>query len=409
MAALENSVKKIDEPIFCENGKYKIFGETINDPKSNAWLSFSNVFKYSSNIGAAKIAEEIGKEKMYRAARNFGFGIKSGINLPGEVSGILNKQTDWSNFSLLAISYGHEVAVTPLQMALAYGAIANGGKLMKPVIIKTIKSKNQETISEFWPQSIRKVMSVETAKEMTEILKEVVKDGTGTLAGISSGGVAGKTGTAQKPLEGKSGYSNSKYVASFGGFYPADHPEYLIYVTIDEPFPIHSGGQVAAPTFKKILQRILNIYPTSVQVPDKTPAKPTENSSIRSIPDLIGRRVGTAKRVLENLDIRYQTKGSGEIIASQTSKTDPNSGEFQEIILTLSNFTDQTEYVVMPKLNGLSMRRAISELSMRGLTARIFGSGRVHKQVPEAGVKIKVGARCMLEFKSRGQIDTFFN
>ena len=405
MAALENGVKKLDDVVFCENGKYKIFGEVINDPESRSWLSFKNVFKYSSNIGAAKIAQEIGKEKMYKAARNFGFGIKSGVELPGGVSGILNKQTEWSRFSLLAISYGHEVAVTPLQMAMAYGAIANGGKLMKPVIIKTIKSKSQETVSEFWPQSIRRVMSAKTAQIMTSILKEVVADGTGTLARISSGRVAGKTGTAQKPLDGGSGYSNTKYIASFGGFYPADHPEYLIYVAIDEPYPIHSGGHVAAPAFKKILQHILKIYPT----PNETPAKQIQKPGIEAIPDLTGRRVETAKQILENLKIQYQTNGSGQIVKSQKLQTDPDSGEFQKIILTLSDFSYENEYVIMPKLTGLSMRRAISELAIKGLSAKVFGSGRVYRQDPEPGKKIKAGARCMLEFKPRNKIETLFN
>lgn len=409
MTALENGIKKLDDPIFCENGKYKIFGEIINDPKRHAWLSFKSVFKYSSNIGVAKIAREIGKKEMYKSARNFGFGIKSGINLPGEVSGILNKQNEWSRFSLLAISYGHEVAVTPLQMAMAYGAIANGGKLMKPVIIKAVKSKDKQTISEFWPQSIRRVMSAETARKMTSILKEVVAGGTGTLAAISTGRVAGKTGTAQKPLEDRPGYSNSKYVASFAGFYPADHPEFLIYINIDEPYPIHSGGHVAAPTFKKILQRILKIYSPPRQYSGEILANQIEKSDSQVIPDLTGRRVQTATQILKNMNIKYQTKGSGEIVVSQTLKTDQDSGEFRKVVLTVSDFPNQTEYVVMPKLTGLSMRRAISELSVRGLTAKVFGSGCVYNQVPEAGARIKAGARCMLEFKSRNQIDTLLN
>ncbi len=409
MAALENGVKKPDDVIFCENGKYKIFGEVINDSENHAWLSFRNVFKHSSNIGVAKIAQDVGKEQMYKAARDLGFGIKSGIGLPGEVSGILKKQTEWSRFSVTAISYGHEVAVTPLQMALAYGAIANDGKLMRPLIIKEIKTKSQETVSAFWPQSIRRVMSAETAQEMTSILEEVVEDGTGILAGISGGRVAGKTGTAQKPLDGGKGYSNSKYVASFAGFYPAEHPEYLIYVTIDEPYPVHSGGNVAAPTFRKILQRILNIYPNPKPHSGETLAKEIEKPAIEAIPDLTGRRVETAKQILENMSIKYRATGSGEIVTGQELKTDPESGKFQEVVFTVSDFSNQDEYVIMPKLSGLSMRRAISELSIRGLTVKVFGSGRVYKQVPMAGEKIKAGARCMLEFKSKNEIETLLN
>jgi len=153
----------------------------------------------------------------------------------------------------------------------------------------------------------------------------------------------------------------------------------------------------------------LKIYSPPKQYSGEILAKKIEKPDTEVIPDLTGRRVETAKQILENLNIKYQTKGSGEIVASQTLKTDPDSGEFQEVVLTISGFSNQTEYVVMPSLTGLSMRRAISELSVRGLTAKVFGSGRVHKQVPEAGARIKSGARCMLEFKSRNQISTLFN
>ncbi|MFQ5677657.1 MAG: peptidoglycan D,D-transpeptidase FtsI family protein, partial [bacterium] len=332
MAALSQGLKNLDDIIFCENGKYQVFGETINDPESHGWLSFRNVFKYSSNIGTAKIALELGKENLFKAARNLGFGNRSGIELPGEVPGILRKPTEWSRFSLAAISYGHEIAVTPLQMAMAYGAIANGGLLMKPAIVKSIKSKSKESIYEFRPESIRRVMTSSVAQTITDVLQAVVTEGTGDLARIPNGPVAGKTGTAQKLNSNHNGYSNSKFIASFAGFYPAEHPDYLIFLCIDEPFPTHSGGKVAAPTFRKILERILSVY-QEAPIRNRKGVKRLTTSTTKMIPNLNGRRLETVKKILRNLGIKYTTKGSGDIVITQQTEINKDSGEIKKITL----------------------------------------------------------------------------
>ncbi len=263
-AALSEGVKQLDDIIYCENGKYRMFGEEINDTKKLGWLTFDNVFVYSSNIGAAKIAQEIGRNKMFIASRNFGFGNRTGIELPGEVSGILKKPIAWSKFSLAAISFGHEVGVTPLQMAMAYAAVANGGKLMKPAIIKEIRSKENKTLYRFKAQNIRKVMTPETAKKLTAILEQAVEKGTGELAQLPDLKIAGKTGTAQKLADSRRGYSDTHYMASFAGFYPSEQAKIVILVTLDEPNPVHSGGHAAAPVFRAILLRILDFYNKSL-------------------------------------------------------------------------------------------------------------------------------------------------
>lgn len=394
MAALANNTKKLDDIIFCENGEYKIYGETINDHEKHGWLSFKDVFRYSSNIGTAKIALDLGKEKLYQAARAFGFGNTTGIELPGEVAGILKKPTQWSRFSVPAISYGYEVAVTPLQMAMAYGAIANGGLLLKPFIIKEIDNVQGETENKFNAEVTRRVMSEEIAATMRGILTEVVQDGTGTQAHIPHLSIAGKTGTARKKMEGKPGYSNSKYIGSFVGFYPAEEPRFLIYVMIDEPTTTHWGGYVAAPTFKNILQRILNIY---FPVPQPALAS-TETAPVPDpqVPDVSGKRVETATRILKELNIGYQISGQGAVVQAQERVTDSKSPQ----VLLITSDVETSEYVMMPDLVGLSMRKAVAEVSLKGLTARIFGSGQVVGQEPKAGSKIKVGAQCMIECRT---------
>ncbi|MFQ5824420.1 MAG: penicillin-binding transpeptidase domain-containing protein [bacterium] len=397
MAALASKVKKTNDIFFCENGKFKFFGKEINDPQKYTWLSFKNVFKYSSNIGTVKIAQVVEKDRLFKAARALGFGVKTGIGLRGEVSGILKNPTRWSEFSLAAISIGHEVAVTPLQMAMAYGAIANGGMLMKPGIVKEIRSKENDSLFQFKHQIIRRVMPREIANIMEDILEEAVTDGTGEQAKISGLRIAGKTGTAQKPLEDRPGYSNSKFVASFAGFFPADQAQILIYLTIDEPYPIHSGGHVAAPTFRKMLERIFKIY-------DEPPVRHVKISSNKiqiaekvEIPDLIGRRKQTAIKLLNELQIKYELLGEGEIVQKQELRSDLDSKKKSVLFLTLSDYPNKTNYTIMPKLAGFSLRKAVGELALRGLTVQIFGSGRVVRQEPKPGTKMKVGARCMLE------------
>ncbi|MFQ5865051.1 MAG: penicillin-binding transpeptidase domain-containing protein [bacterium] len=397
MAALASGVKKTNDIFFCENGKFKFFGKEINDPKKYAWLSFKNVFKYSSNIGTVKIAQAVGKDRLFKAARDLGVGVKTGIGLRGEVAGILRQPMSWSEFSLAAISIGHEVAVTPLQMAMAYGAIANGGLLMKPAIVKEIKSKENKTLFQFKPQMIRRVMPQGIANTMASILEEAVSNGTGEQAKISGLRIAGKTGTAQKPLEDMHGYSNSKFVASFAGFFPAEQAQLLIFLTIDQPYPIHSGGQVAAPTFRKMLERIYKIYDEPPVRHVEIPSNRIEIAGTAEIPDFVGRRKETAIKLLNDLQIKYELLGTGEIVQAQELRTDPAHKEKPVLSLKLSNFPNKTEYTIMPKLAGFSLRQAIGILALRGLTVQIYGSGRIVGQAPEPGAKIKVGARCVLE------------
>lgn len=256
-AALSDGMKKMNDIVFCENGKFKLYGHEINDSEKMGWQSFRNVFVNSSNIGTAKIARELGKDRLFVASRNFGFGNKTGIELPGEVSGMLKKPAEWSAFSVAAISYGHEVAATPLQIAMAYAAIANGGRLLKPAIVKEVRAKNNDVQYNFRPQVIRTVLDAPTCDNMIAILEDVVEKGTAQQAKIEGQKIAGKTGTAQKPRDGK--YSDSDFFASFVGFYPSRSARVLIYVALDEPKPMHSGGHVAAPVFRNILQRILQL------------------------------------------------------------------------------------------------------------------------------------------------------
>lgn len=255
-AALEEGRFKELDRFFCENGSYRVANHILHDHHPHGWLSFAQVFSESSNIGTTKIAQSLGPDIIYRYAASFGFGRRAGLDMPGEIPGVLKEPKTWSRTSIGAVPIGHEVGVTALQLACAISSIANDGILMRPIIVKAIQDTQGEIIKEYKPEEIRRVISSKTAKRIKDILVLATEEGTGKLARVSDFKVAGKTGTAQK-IEPDGSYSHSKYIASFIGFAPADQPLVAVVVTVDEPRPYYFGGVVAAPVFKRIVQDVV--------------------------------------------------------------------------------------------------------------------------------------------------------
>lgn len=250
-AALEEKKVTEEDKIFCENGSYKVGGHILHDHRPHGVLTFRQVIEESSNIGTVKVAQLLGPEIVYRYLKAFGFGSKLGVDLSGEISGMIKQPSAWSKTSISAIPIGQEVGVTALQLASAISVIANGGQLMKPYVIDSVRDKDGRIIKQNKPVLIRKVISVDTAMRIKKILTGAVEEGTGKLAKVSGFSAAGKTGTAQK-LEPNGAYSHSKFIASFIGFAPAEDPLLAIVVTVDEPYPYYFGGVVAAPVFQKV-------------------------------------------------------------------------------------------------------------------------------------------------------------
>ena len=251
-AALEEKVFKPTDKINCEKGKFKVGKDIIKDHEKKGFISFSQVIEYSSNIGTAKIALKLGSEKFYKYIRLFGFGSKTGIDLNGEEGGLLKNPSQWSGRSLHTISFGQEIATTPIQTINSFSAIANGGTLMKPLIIKNIDGIEYEKAT-----PIRRVISEEVSSKMKQILKGVIDSGTGKSAKIEGYSVAGKTGTAQKIDRRIGKYSTKYYLASFCGFVPATNPQVVILVMIDEPEGDYYAASVATPIFAKVAERIM--------------------------------------------------------------------------------------------------------------------------------------------------------
>ncbi len=264
-AALDQNLAKLNEPIDCERGVWNYKGKTLHDHERYDILSVEDVMMKSSNIGSAKIGLRLGDQGLFNYLTAFGFGEKTGIPLPGEARGQLIPVKKWDGITASRVSIGHSAAATPLQMAMAMAAIANGGRLMRPLLVDRLEDAEGRVILKNYPQIVRQVLRPEICRQVVETLKRVVSsDGTAEKARLGYYSAAGKTGTAQKLEHGE--YSHSKYFSSFIGFFPADHPELLIYVCVDEPDRAKGfyGGQVAAPAFKNIALRsanYLNIRP----------------------------------------------------------------------------------------------------------------------------------------------------
>ncbi len=264
-AAIEEKAVTAKDLFNCENGKWKIAGSEINDHEPSGTLTVSQILEKSSNIGTAKIGIKLGKDKLYRYARAFGFGTKTGIQVPGETDGLFRVPKKWSPLSLPILSFGQEIGVTAIQMIGAYSAIANGGALPEPRIIRKVETSGEKEPEAFSSRIVRQVVSPETASILTEMMRKVVEQGTGLKAQVPGYSVCGKTGTAQKLDPRTRKYSTEKYVASFCGFLPAENPLLVCYVVLDEPRRTYWGGETAAPIFSRVMSRavtILGIPPT---------------------------------------------------------------------------------------------------------------------------------------------------
>ncbi len=258
-AALEEKIVTPDSTFDVSKGSIEVGGKVIHDAHRNGILTFREVIQKSSNVGTIMVGMKLGKEKIYEYAKKYGFGERTGIDLPGEVSGWIRKPDRWSATSIGAIPIGQEVAVTPLQVLRAYCAIANGGYLVQPHVVSEVVTPGGRTVYAFTQDKGKRVISEKTAEVFRNILKTVVEDGgTATEAAVDGNQVAGKTGTAQliDPLTKR--YSHKKYVASFVGFVPADHPKLAMIVIVYEPKGAIYGGVVAGPVFKNIADQALS-------------------------------------------------------------------------------------------------------------------------------------------------------
>ncbi|MEA3487196.1 MAG: penicillin-binding transpeptidase domain-containing protein, partial [Thermodesulfobacteriota bacterium] len=353
-AVLEEGLVTETDMFDCENGSYTVGNRVIHDAQNEKFqkLSLPEILKHSSNIGSVKIAERLGREKLYHYITMFGFGSKTGVDLPGESRGILRDPKDWSDVDFATIAFGQGVSVTAIQLVTAMSAIANDGILMKPHVVRCMVDKKGRVVKEFEPVAVRRVISPETSQRITSILTDVVEEGTGENARIVNLSVAGKTGTSQKFDFDLGRYSAEKVEASFVGFFPAEDPQLVILVVLDEPETHRWGGTAAAPVFKKVSEQILRCSNKSMEL--REVATDEDNEKIKII----------------------QASTTTETIYPDTS-------------------VDES---VIPDFGGMSIREVLRISQSRGIDVRIAGSGWGVSQNPAPGVRIEENQPCYVLF-----------
>jgi cell division protein FtsI (penicillin-binding protein 3) len=324
-AALEARAVRPEDRIFCENGHYTVGRRVVHDHEPYGWLTFADIIKHSSNIGAGKVGERLGAERLAAAIDAFGFGAPTHVDLPGEIGGIVRPHSKWARINVVTTSFGQGIAVTPLQLLRAYAAIANGGQLMRPFVVRRVIGPQGNIMLENQPEVVGRPIAPETARVVTGLLRSVVEGGTGTQARIDGIPVAGKTGTAQK-VDGKTGrYSARDRMSSFIGFVPADAPRFVILVVIDSPRTATYGGLVAAPVFRRIAEYAvdrlgLRAAPVPVPVPEADTigaqlVKWTVPASDRGMPSFIGLSMREALVRAARAGWDVHTRGSGFVVA----------------------------------------------------------------------------------------------
>ena len=345
-AALEDGIELLEE--YNVEGPYDFHGiKMVEDYEPNTILTMEEILIYSSNIGTIKIAEELGRDRIYNKAKELGFGSKTGLSLYGEPNGTLKNTKKWTLSSMHSVPIGYEVSVTPVHVAMAYASIANGGFLLKPYLVDKV-IKNDKTTLNNKKRVKKRVLSQSNAETLKNILFKTINIGSGKKAYLEGWDVAGKTGTAQKSISG--GYSESKHLSSFVGFFPKDNPQLLALIIIDEPSTSgnqHFGGVSAAPVFKSVMNRIINID-SSIKVDKKRETK----------------------------NINGKLKRSNQVLIQKN-----------------------IELVVVPDLKDKNVREAIQILKLRGIKPQITGSGRIVFQSLEPGTKVPKNSICKLEAK----------
>jgi membrane peptidoglycan carboxypeptidase len=395
--ALEEGVAR-PEQVFeaAAGGMAVLAGAHIHDTHPEARFTFFGAMQHSSNIVMGKIGMLLGPERLYRYATALGFGSTTGIEFPGEAGGRLRSPDHWVPRSTPTIAIGHELAVTPLQLVLAYSAVANGGVLMRPMIVREVRDDAGHVLRHASPEAVQRVFTERTTETLRGMLQAVVDSGTATAARVEGLAIAGKTGTAQKYDPDVRGYGVGKYIASFVGFAPADDPRIVGVVVIDEPKGArYYGGQVAAPVFREALVDLRSLphgplAPDPAQVALKPPAPaPVTVPDLRLLPPVAAEtRLATA-----GLHAVFHGHGPRALAQQPPADTAIERGSVVDVWLSTP---DDSSSAVLPDLVGHVVRDALRELGRRQVPARVMGRGTVVRQDPLAGTALPLPGSCVL-------------
>jgi cell division protein FtsI/penicillin-binding protein 2 len=400
-AALEERVVSPEDSFFVNRGELDMGGFTMHDSHPETrWYTVREATAFSSNVCYAQIGTKVGASALYRYSRLFGFGQPTRIQLPGETSGQIRNPSRWSVRSLATISIGQEVTATPLQILMAYCAVANGGILMRPRIASALVNESGEPVRLYPVERVRRVISPETAETFRSFLRDAVTTGTAQEAALPWCEVAGKTGTAQKSDEGGRGYGQGRYVSSFVGMAPAANPQIVGLIVLDEPRGAYYGGTVAAPVFRDIVATWATLGKGPVRIPAQTLVTAARGTPAVRVPDVRMMEAERARFVLRSAGMDCAMEGSGARVAVQSPEPGANarSGEVVRIVLS----TDPPPDTGFPDLRGLSVREAVARLSALSVrVSLVSGSGQVVEQNPSPGSAIRTGQSCALRCAPR--------
>ena len=382
-AAIDQGLVTPDDVVDCQNGAIYIAGHRIRDHKAYGLLTVAQILQYSSDVGAIKVGLRLGAPKFYDYIQAFGFGQLTGVDLPGESRGKLRRLENWTPVSVGSISMGQEIGVTPLQMITAMSAMANGGLIVRPHVIREQRHGNE--ITEPQEPQPRRVIQETTAASLRRMLEGVVLGGTGKLAKLDGYTVAGKTGTAQKydPETGR--YSTHDLIASFVGFAPINTPAITVYVQLDSPVGAHEGGQVSAPVFKRVAQQTL----AYLQVPRDIPV--TAETLRASHAQAAHEKDDSLADASDFEPMQTPAVATGDDPAVVVTGTVPATPA------TTVEIADG-EGIPAPLLLGKTVRDATQECLKLGFTPVLVGTGIATEQFPEAGTMIRRGSRITVQF-----------
>ena len=379
-AAIDQGITNADELIDCQMGSIYIAGHRIRDHKAFGLLTVSQVLSNSSDVGAIKVGLRLGGPKFYDYIRSFGFGQPTGVDLPGESRGMLRRLENWTPVSVGSVSMGQEIGVTPLQMITAMSAMANGGLIVRPHVVRALR-RGTKMAEPPQPQP-RRVIRATTAATMRRMLEGVVLNGTGKRARLDGYTSAGKTGTAQKFDITTGHYSPHQLIASYVGFAPINTPAVTILVQLDSPVGMHEGGQVAAPTFKRVAQQVLAYLdvPHDLAVPNSVLLANRQRNDDRDLADVTDFnpiQVDTAAVVMDDVPgVLEQARGS-------TAPT-----------VELA----EGEGIPVPQLQGRTVREVTEQCMKLGLSPVLVGTGIAVEQSPEPGAMTRRGSRITVRF-----------
>jgi cell division protein FtsI (penicillin-binding protein 3) len=379
-AAIERGLAKPTDKIDCQMGSITVAGRLVHDHHAFGTLTLTEALAKSSNVAAIKLGIRVGDDSMYDFMTRFGFGCKTGVELQGETSGLVRNVKKWLPSSIGSIAIGQEVGVTPLQMAAAFGTLANDGIRIAPHLVREIRAADGSLVYSATPEQ-RKVVSTETAQTLRRMLEEVTINGTAKKAQLDGYTAAGKTGTAQKIDPKTRSYSKTKFIGSFVGFAPVENPAVVIIVVIDEPAGSYHGGEVAAPVFNEIAEQILpglNITP---------------DTEIKSAP-LPGLLAQSLLNPVYLARLRAEQEREREERDATLPQVVRGDGRMAQVVYTAAT----RRAVLMPDLRGRSVRDAARVCSQLGLDLEAQGEGRALRQNPQAGEEVETGRTVRIDF-----------